>query len=238
MSEGADVGCLARRLILEDNVINFQEVAKRKAEDKLADTVLNDLGLTADELANVMSTAPDEVRMAILDSLERRKMYKIFEDRHAALDEEEGIGAQTCCNAVCANYKLDEEIEATGPYTYKILSYKEYCGANEAQGCKFRMTEAPPCDPFVRYPSHAEAIRTLMRNNLLEPDEFGHYNGTDFAHKHNTVKLWWSYVNLLIESGKIPKIFFIADDGEEIEDRGEQATEAKKFLFKDRNLNG
>lgn len=86
----------------------------------------------------------------------------------------------------------------------------EASGGVEAHGCIFRMVERPPCDPFRRLPSHAEALRMLARAGLLDPDDFGHWNGTDFAQRQATSTLWWAYVRLLIESGKITG----ADSGE------------------------
>ena len=85
------------------------------------------------------------------------------------------------------------------------------------------MTEYPPSDPFTRIPSWAEAVRMLMRNDLLEPDDFGQYNGTDFAQRENTHKLWWAYVDLLQESGKIPRYFL---ENSDVEDRGKASDDA------------
>lgn len=92
-----------------------------------------------------------------------------------------------------------------------------------AQDCLFRMAEHPPSDPFSRIPSHREALSMLMRAGLMEPDEFGRYNGTDFAHHENTSKLWFAYLRGLVALGKIP-----SSVPENWADRGDYA---KRFLL-------
>ena len=45
----------------------------------------------------------------------------------------------------------------------------------------------------------------LSRSGLWEDDDFGESTGTNFAFRREAVrKLWWAYVSLLLESGKIP----------------------------------
>ena len=104
---------------------------------------------------------------------------------------------------------------------------RNYCsrGVDFAQGCCFRMTEDPPSDPFRRLPSHAEALRMLARAGLLKPDDFGRWNGTNFALRENTRKLWWAYVRMLVESGRI-SAFPFEHEGEVMHDKGKQADAA------------
>ena len=97
--------------------------------------------------------------------------------------------------------------------------------------CLFRMKEHPPnhldtvsCDPL---PEWAEAINMLRRASVLEPDEFGKYNGTDLALQSSIAVVWWSLVELLIETGRIERSW--VDDV--VEDRGAASREARRLLF-------
>ena len=62
--------------------------------------------------------------------------------------------------------------------------------------------------------------------DILEPDEWGRWNGTDFAFKIRRV--WWAFVDLLVESGRIERAWI---EDADMADRGEQSRLAKELLF-------
>lgn len=197
---------------MDDAPINLDAKRTERAQDRLVDAMLDSMGLDAEGLAALVDSAPAEIRDAVLRSLERQEGYRALDQQHAAQDEAEGIPADRCCNMVCPSYQQFERLEEQPDRSLRPVGPRDRCkgGAEEAHGCIFRMVERPPCDPFRRLPSHAEALRMLARAGLLDPDDFGHWNGTDFAQRQATSTLWWAYVRLLIESGKITG----ADSGE------------------------
>ena len=216
---------------------------RARANKQLAERVMSDLGgPSPEQLAEILGAAPKEIASAIAESLERDEAYHALDRDHAKMDEAEGLPADRCCNMVCAHYRQNEGyVEVTSTSEFDGKSFKHlvpkskranFCagGAERAQQCMFRMTEHPPSNPFVRLPSWAEAVRMLQRNGLLEPDEFGHYNGTDFAQQRNTRKLWFSYIKLLVETGKIPS-FPYEHEGEVLHDVGQQGDAARDFLL-------
>lgn len=110
------------------------EAAREKRNRKqLADAVMSDLGVNAEGLAEIAETAPDEIRGAILDGLERQKAYRHFGRQHAAQDEALGIPGDRCCNRVCQDYqqseKPDLEIpsESGNSYTVKRQGKQDFC---------------------------------------------------------------------------------------------------------------
>lgn len=204
------------------------EIARlKRGRRQLADAAMKELGVDAERLAALTESAPEEIRDAILDGLERAGMYRTLALRQAAEDEAEGVPGERCCNAVCPEYRQSEgqeERPSDIPGAVEIVQTgrRDFCarGAAHAQGCVFHQRERPPSDPFRRLPSHAEALRMLMRAGLLEPDEFGKYDGTDFALRENTRRLWWAFIGLLVETGRIP-------GGD---DRGAQSDAARAML--------
>lgn len=202
--------------------------ARQKRDRKqLADAVMGDMGVSADLLASFTESAPDEIREAILDGLQRQEMYKSIGRHHAEQDEAEGLPGDRCCNGVCPKNK-QTEFESTDPVTCLVTfsGKRNYCtdGVNGAQGCIYRMAQQPPSDPFSRIPSHRESVNMLRRAGLLKPDDFGEYNGTDYAHHLQTKKLWFAYLQALVDLGKIPK--------DVPEDWGSRGDYAKKGLVK------
>jgi hypothetical protein len=218
----------------DDKGLDFQQAQKRR----VADTVMKELGLNAEDLAAVAETAPKEIRDAFYDCLQRNAMYKSIGRQRAAEEEASGTPGDRCCNVVCPSFKQSEfEVETPtegGCIRISCTGKQNYCtgGVDRAQGCTHRMKEMPPSDPFRSdIPSHQEAVNMLMRAGLLEPDEFGHFNGTDLAHRAATRSLWWAYVDLLAETGKIPIINWTDEDGVQLPDRGAVAQAAKHHLF-------
>lgn len=194
-----------------EEMTNELEAARTKRDRKLlANAVMEDLGVNAEGLAAIAETSPDSIREAILDGLERQQMYRNIGRQHAAQDEAQGIPGDRCCNLVCPEHQQAERTvlkdAGDGMQCYQQEGRRDYCkkGVDGAQGCMFRMAEHPPSDPFSRIPSHREAIRMLMRAGLMQPDEFGHFNGTDFAQHEATRKLWFAYLQALVDLGKIP----------------------------------
>jgi len=186
------------------------EARDKKIKKDTADAIMTELGVNAEGLAAIAESAPDEIRKAILDGLERQNIYRAIGRRHAEADEAEGIPGDRCCNMVCEKFKQSERVtyKDDGVGRYQVQEGKrDYCleGVDGAQGCVYRMSERPPSDPFSRIPSHAEAVRMLMRAGLMPGDEFGHFDGTDFAFHKHTRELWFSYLDALMELGKIPK---------------------------------
>jgi hypothetical protein len=220
------------------NIRNINNARRDRELKKFADIILEDLGNSAEEIALIADAAPDDIRNGIIEALERKEMWDALKEIKAQEDEAEGKPADTCHNMVCPKFQQsefrNETIEDTGFTYYKFSGKSNYCtdGAMCAQGCIFRMSEQPPSDPFDRIPSHAEAVRMLQREGLLQPDEFGHWNGTDFIFHKNIKKLWEAYINLLVETGKIDKAIFILEDGTEKQDFGEMQKQAKKELLK------
>ncbi len=192
---------------------------KKKSENKVADIVLKDLGISATGLAELAGTDSDEIRKSIVEALKRQELYNVLYDNRAAEDEARGLPADRCCNMVCGKYRQSDgwESDPRGA-RYPLLPISDrhdFCteGASEAQGCMFRMTEKPPNALFEQIPSHAEAVRMLQRAGLLQPDEHGKYNGTDFAFHNATRKLWFAYCDMLVKTGRIgPEDFDIAHD--------------------------
>lgn len=168
--------------------IDIAQARSDKERRQLADAILEQIGgPPAELLADVIGGAPEEIRDALLEAAERQGMYKALAQEHAAADEQHGIPADQCFNSPCSHWREGRCAQ----------------GVENAQTCLFRMVELPPGDPFRRLPSHAEALRMLMRAGLLEPDSFGHWNGTDFAFKLATRALWFAFIDLLIKTGKV-----------------------------------
>ena len=190
---------------------DLDKARRKKAQRQLVDQTLESLfNVPAEEaknlLASVAEASDSEISTAMLEAMHRQEAYRQVNLKHAQEDELEGIPADLCCNQVCR-----DNVEKEG---------KPFCGQGvlRAQDCMFRMSEPPPRDPFSRLPSHAEALRLLQREGLMKPDEFGHWNGTDFAFRKQSEKLWWAYVKLLVETGKIPTFPFEEGRHELIED--------------------
>jgi len=215
---------------------DLSEKRREKARQELGEHVLNELGGSAEQLAAMVDGAPDQIREAVVEAMERQQAYRSIDRRHAAEDEAKGIPGDRCCNAVCVEHRASEgqrEVESPeGLVAIEDFGKRDFCagGWERAQQCMFRMTEGPPSDPFARYPSYAEAIRMLMRAKLLEPDSFGKWNGTDFAFSQATSKLWWAYIDLLVETGKISAFPIETDDEDAMVDRGAQANAALMHL--------
>jgi hypothetical protein len=213
---------------------DLDEPRRRRARHELADRLLEDFGGDAETLGAIVGTAPDQIREDIHEALERQVAYRAMRQRRAAMDESEGIPADRCCNMVCPEYKQSEgqrEVDSgDGVAHIEDFGKRDYCteGSDRAQGCIFRMAEHPPSDPWERYPSHAEAIRMLQRLGKVKPDDFGHWNGTAFAQQEATAKLWWAYLDMLVETGKISAHPFEGDTDNP--DRGAQANDALDIL--------
>jgi len=208
----------------------ISKARRRKARNELADAVLTDMGGSAEQLSAMFDGVPDQIRQAVVESLERQQAYRSIRTRHAAQDEAEGIRPRACHNGACEAYKQSEgvrEVDNGDMTYYEDFGERDFCtrGVDFAQGCMFRMVEQPPSDPFRRLPSHAEALRMLMRAGLLKPDDFGQWNGTDFAQRENTRKLWWAYVDMLVATGRISAHPF-EHEGETMFDRGKQTNDA------------
>lgn len=186
----------------------LKEARQKRDRKQLADAVMEDMGVSAEKLAAISEVAPDEVREAILDGLERQKAYKHFGRQQAAEDEADGIPGDRCCNGVCPKHK-QSEFDSTHPVTGLVTfsGKRDYCldGVDGAQGCIYRMAKQPPSDPFSRIPCHRDAINMLRAAGLVKPDDWGEYNGTDFAFHQNTEKLWFAYLRALKELKKIPE---------------------------------
>lgn len=189
---------------------------RQKAMNALADAALESVGWTVDELAAAVGEAPDAIQKGMLESLQRQKLYQEYDAACAAKDRAAGRDPQECHNVVCRHHAVEE---------YRCLQ-EHYAG-----GCTYNMRESPPndldCTGEVGYPSHAEAIRMLQRAGLLAPDEFGRWNGTDFALHKSTRRLWWAFVALLVETGRAPRVF---REGEVEPELCEATSEAKKWF--------
>lgn len=206
--------------LIDDITTKRQE----RARHELGDAILDDLGAPdADRLAQTVDSTPDMVREAMVEALERNRLWREHDRQRAACDEAEGLPGDRCCNMVCPEYRQNEgwEKQPDGSLL-PVNARKDFCqrGAVAAQGCMFRMREHPPSDPFIRLPSHAEAVHMLQRAGLLTPDDFGRYNGTDFAQRRETRRLWWAYVDALIACGRVDPAL----------DRGNQGRAAKALL--------
>lgn len=212
----------------------LERARERKAEAGQA--ILDALGgPTVEQIAELTGSAPAEIGQALVEAVERAKAYREFDAHRAALLEEQGIKPDECHNAVCKHHVpmghlhlVDENgmgYEVADPATHPR------CGNREnATGCIFRMLEHPPSDPFANIPSHAEAVRMLQRAGLMKPDDFGKWNGTDFAFRGAVSKLWWAFVRLLVETGKIERSTLTLDDGEQVEDTGALVNAALDYV--------
>jgi len=204
---------------MPDQPIDFQEKRRTKVRRDVADAVMEDMGVDAEWLAHIVGeSAPDDMRDAFAEALDRNAMYRAFDERRAKEQEAAGIPGDRCCNSVCEQHQsVEREVEIPsetieGCMEIRPEGKRDYCkrGAASSQGCLFQMLEHPPNSlsyPSCKIPSHAEAIRMLSQAGLFEADEYGNSDGTDFAFQQKAVrKLWWAYVHLLFESGKIPHI--------------------------------
>ncbi len=200
-----------------DNVVDLVPVIDKSEIGKAADAILGELGSpSADELGEIIGCSPTEIQVALMDAVERSRMYRAFDWREMKRQKVKGIQPGFCANLACDDNRGDG------------------CdlGDVEAVSCLFRMLDSPPnrlsydCD----IPSHKEALNMLSRAGMLSPGHYGRYNGTDFAHRKSTRKLWWSFVDLMVETGRIQRQFFKHDDGEETVDRGKESDLAKQCL--------
>lgn len=216
---------------------DLQARRDKKARRDAGQAILASIGsdLTVEQVAELTETAPDAVGQALAEALERSKAYRQFDMMRAArLEERTGIKPDACWNAVCRDFvpiRHVQHIDDRG-MGYELAdpsSYSRCSSGDKATGCVFRMLESPPSDPFTEIPSHAEAVRMLQRAGLLKPDEFGHWNGTDFAFRGAASKLWWAFVRLLVETGKIPAAMFTCDDGEQVPDTGARVDAALDY---------
>jgi len=196
------------------NVKNIEDARKEREMKKILDAIIDDLGVDAERLGIMIAAAPDDIREAVSEAMERYEIYNELKQIKAQEDEAEGIPADACYNGVCPKHN------------------QSHCddGPMCAQGCIFRMVQTPPSDPFQKLPSHAEAIRMLQRLGELKPDDFGAWNGTDFIFHENVKDLWKAYIDLLVETGKINNSIFTRSDGTEVEDFGEKQKQAKRAL--------
>lgn len=215
----------------------LERAREKKAKAEAGQAILDALGgPTVEYIAQLTDSAPAEIGQAMVEAVERAKAYREFDAHRAALLEEQtGIKPDECHNAVCKHHVpmghlhlVDEKgmsYEVEDPATHPRCG-----GRSSATGCIFRMLEDPPSDPFINIPSHAEAVRMLQRAGLLKPDDFGKWNGTDFAFRGAVSKLWWAFVRLLVETGKIERSMLTLDDGEQVEDTGAQVNAALDYV--------
>lgn len=202
----------------------FSISKKAKNKQALGKALLDHLGgeVLESTIAALTDTAPDEIREAIADALHRGETIHRLHVDEASREENPGY----CANLVCKDW-VQSEGEEEVPHSSGAAEIREACD------CLFRMKEPPPnhldgvtCQPI---PEWSEAINMLRRAGLLEPDEWGRYNGTDFALQPNISKLWWTLVDLLVETGKIDKSWVDQD----IRDRGAESRQAKQLLFQE-----
>lgn len=217
----------------EDELKNRRE---RKAKRDAGEAILEALGgPPIEQLAELVSGAPDQIAEAMLEAVERGKMYRALTQLQAETLEAQGIPPDYCANAVCRDFVPANTLklydEKLGDYEQGDPASHSRCGANRPPAsCLYRMTEGPPCDPFTIIPSHAEAIRMLARAGLHKPDDFGHWNGTDFAHRGAVSRLWFKFIEMLVDAGKIEPSMFVMDDGEEVPDRSKRIDSALVYL--------
>lgn len=195
----------------------FAERRRKKAMHKIGTAVADELGVTAEGLADIVGDAcPDQVREALAEAFDRALILRQIHEHEAAKEEEPG----RCNNRVCQDWAH--------------AGSDGYCriGATHAVGCLFRMREEPPNHlegvTCAAIPEWSEAINMLRQAGILEPDEWGRWNGTDFTHK--TERVWWAFVHLLVETGKIDRCW-VEDAGFGMEDCGKQSELARALLF-------
>lgn len=216
------------------------ELAERRHsrnKQQLGDALLRHLGEDFEGLERIIEdltdTAPPEIREAMAEAFEGGKMIHSMHVEEAAREDCPGY----CANAVCRNWvqsEGEEEIPSDlGFVEIRQTGRESFCGLgnHEAYGCLFRMKLPPPnslCgvtgEPL---PEWSDAIDMLRHAGLLEPDEFGKYNGTDFALQGNFRIVWWALVELLVETGRIEKEWV----HDEKRDRGTESRKAKELLF-------
>lgn len=215
---------------------DLQPMRDKKARRDAGQAILTAIGsdLSVEQVAELTETAPDAVGQALAEAVERARAYREFDlIRAARLEERTGIKPDECWNAVCRDFVEIEHVrgrDKAGEFEISKPGSYPRCGKRDnAMGCIFRMQEQPPSDPFADIPSHAEAVRMLQRAGLLKPDEFGKWNGTDFAFRGAVSKLWWAFVRLLVDTGKIPAAMFTCDDGEQVPDMGARVDAALDY---------
>jgi hypothetical protein len=198
-----------------------------REKTKAGQAILDSLGsgMSVEQLAELTESAPAEIGQALVEAAERAKVYRSLDLIKQARQEEAGIRPGECWNGACKDHvpaAMLRKRDHVGEYEIGDPTSWHRCGRGDdkAVSCIFRMIEQPSSDPFSDIPSHAEAIRMLQRAGLLKPDEFGKWNGTDFAFRGAVAKLWWAHVKLLVETGKIPAAMFTCDDGEQVPDMG------------------
>lgn len=193
----------------------LKSARRKRTKRELGDAILQDLGMPgAGALGVTIGTAPEVIQDAVMEAAERSQLYASVDLRRAQEREARGIRPEACFNSVCSDN------------TYNTGGIDGNVCKDGVQSCRFRMQEAPPSDPFSDTPSHVEAVRMLQRLGALKPDQFGKWNGTDFAQRSSTNKLWWAYIALLIETGKIPEHVIEFEDGEKMQDKGKQGDDA------------
>ncbi len=203
-------------------ISSLEEARKNKELKRVIDAIIEDLQCDPLTLSELMGVEREDLEDSIHDALERKEIYRQLNVISAEEDINKGIKADQCYNAVCPRFARSNN--------------KNYCskGIDEAQSCMYRMKDKPPSDPWQSIPSHTEAVRMLQRANLLIPDEFGEYNGTDFMQKNNVRKLWVAYINLLADTKKINRAVFKSSSGEE-SDYATMGKSAIKILIKENN---
>jgi hypothetical protein len=203
---------------------------RHKARQRVGAAVADALGVTAEGIAEIVGDGcPDQIRDAFASAFELGEMKRAVAERMAAEEDTPGH----CCNAVCRQWRQSEGQEIVGElHEIKLTGRQSYCneGAAAATDCLFRMRTQPPSSldtvSCARLPEWSEAINLLRQAGLLEPDEFGRWEGTNFAFKVS--RLWWALVDLLVETGRIERCWI---EDAAMEDRGAQARLAKHLLF-------
>lgn len=191
-------------------------------EDVFVQTLLQQLRASPDELIDcTIGIAPIEIQERIVSTLHKGKLIDInvvaYEGaRHKLMPNE-------CHNIVCTDY-----IPVDDNYNHNVCGQRD-----DSHNCLYRMEDPPPntLDYATPMPSHLEAIHILNRFGLVSPDNHGHWNGTDFVMRNQTNKLWWAFVGLLIETGKIPNNTFKFDDGVIGKDYGENSKDALAYML-------
>ncbi|ASV44271.1 hypothetical protein PBI_SCTP2_256 [Salicola phage SCTP-2] len=200
----------------ENNSINIIDITdklenKRQQEknDKIIEQFEKQLDISPGELNSLVNDTlgididNDSLSESVQEAMDRAEMYKSWMRKKEKEDQEKGYDPQQCYCEVCPEQVRSESIEYIynddGSFYEKSTGRQNYCGAEIAQDCLYRMKE-PPINT-VSYgediPSYKEALNILARNNLIEPDDFGEYNGTDFFRYKNVKTLWFSFCKLL-----------------------------------------